>query len=341
MRGGRAYKRPAGLALATAGFAAIAPFRANTRLFSLFFPLPFMSCASTKILVSLAALLTSLTALACSRHVVDENHGVIALTPSLAEVVMALDGQGPSSLVAVSKWAVDEQFAAFPKLDPASSLERIVDMRPALVLVHPSDLKLLSYLEKLNIPVMAFSMDTIDEIDRAILEIGRALDRLEDAKTLVNGLDETLQNNASRFKSDAPSPALVIIDRLDTRYQQLFIAQPPAYLASLVQGCGFVPMTVSDENWARIDAETLIRLNPRFILFFARSPKDADAVRIQFASVYPMLDAVKNGAFLVYDNPDITVPGPEIGKRQADLCYELHRFVQPLGWLEPANSGNL
>ncbi len=340
MRASRAYERPAGLALprpASPLLALMGPIRGSFSLFVFIFN---MSSALTQRLVALLILVTSLTLLSCSPKN-DRKHGVIALTPSLAEVVLALEDQSSSSLIAVSPWTVDDRVAALPKLDPASSLERIVDMRPALVLLHPSDQILHAKLEKLHVPVMAFSMDTIEEINRSISEIGQALDRSEISKTLVGSLKQTLLDNASRFKTDAQIPALVVIDRLDTRYQQLYIAQSPAYLASLVRGCGFEPLMVSSQKWARIDAETLIRLNPRFILFFARGPEDAESLRKQFASVYPMLDAVKNEAFLVYDNPDITVPGPEIGKRQAELCYEMHRFVQALGWLEPANSGNI
>ena len=81
----------------------------------------------------------------------------------------------------------------------------------------------------------------------------------------------------------------------------------------------------SHNRWERIESERLIHINPDAILFLARDPKDAVEVQKQFEMLYSNLKAVQNHRLFVYGSGGISVPGPQMGKRQTLLCEFLNR----------------
>lgn len=246
--------------------------------------------------------------------------GLIALTPSLTEAVWAVGTPENMPLVATSPYTTDARAAGLLRLQAEGTLEQIVAMKPSLVLLHPSDSCLAAKLQAANIPVMTRAMDTIEDIEATLHTLGQKLGREQAAAQAIQKMHHERIQKTHQPGEKKPR-LLLIIDRLDMRMQQFYLAQPPAFIAELVEGCGYEVMRVKPETWAHLDAETLIKIQPERILFLARSQEDAEQVRTEFQRVFfSSLQAVQSGQFYVYDNPDITIPGPEMGRRQQMLC---------------------
>ena len=256
--------------------------------------------------------------------------GIVVLTPSLAEAVDAFRDTGAlddNPIVAVSKYATQPQFNGLPKLDSAGSLETIASLHPSIVFAHSADLALAENLTKLGIKVVAHDMDTLEDIRVTVRDIGEKLNQRAAAQRIIERMNQTISGNRARFRAEQPPKALIIVDALDARMQQLYIAQKPAYLVALFEGCGLDIIPIGHDAWQRISAETLIRANPAVIVYLARSPQDADDIRQNFKKVYPDLQAIRNNMLYIYTDPDITVPGPDIGQRQTKLCEDLKSFL--------------
>lgn len=246
--------------------------------------------------------------------------GLIALTPSLTEAVWAVGTPENMPLVATSPYTTDARAAGLLRLQAEGTLEQIVAMKPSLVLLHPSDSRMAAKLQAANIPVMTRAMDTIEDVEATLSELGQKLGREQAAARAIQKLHHEMVKISPKPGEKKPR-LLLIIDRLDMRMQRFYLAQSPAFIADLVEGCGYEIMRVKPEIWAHLDAETLINIQPERILFLARSPEDAEQVRSEFQRVFfSSLQAVQSGQFYVYDNPDITIPGPEMGRRQQMLC---------------------
>lgn len=249
--------------------------------------------------------------------------GIIALTPSLTEAVWAVGTPEHMPLVATSPYTTDVRANGLERLQAQGSLERIVAMQPSLVLLHPSDSQLAGRLEALGIPVMASSMDTVADIEATLQALGRRLARAQEAAQAIEKMRAEMMTKTQKSAEPVPQ-ILLIIDRLDMRMQQFYTAQPPAFIAELVEGCGYEVLRIKSESWSQLSAEDLMVLNPDRILFLARSSEDAKQVSVEFDRVLgASLDAVGHGQFYVYDDPGITVPGPEMGRRQRKLCQWL------------------
>lgn len=258
--------------------------------------------------------------LACQPNAT-QTGGIIALTPSLTEAVWAIGTPKHMPLIATSPYTTDKRAQGLMRLQAEGSLEQIAALQPTLVLLHPSDTQLAARLQAMQIPVIAHSMDTTEDIEATLNDLGHWMKRKPEAQRAIEKFRAEIlpPQNAP----DLPQ-MLLIIDRLDMRMQQFYIAQPPAFIADLVEGCGYTLMRPKADAWTRLDAETLMHLNPKRILFLARSDQDAAQVQTEFERMFKSsLQAVKTNQLFIYPDPDITIPGPEMGQRQQKLCHWL------------------
>ena len=261
-------------------------------------------------------------------HPAQERDGIISLAPSLSEAVLAFDN---AKLIAVTEYDKDPRLASLPRLRGAGSVEIIAAMRPSLVLLHPSDAQYAEKLQAMGIATLMHSMETLEDIDQTLLDLGERLHRTQDAKRAIEQLHRDMARNAQTYQTQNHAKILLIIDRLDARMQQFYIAQGDAFLVDLVQGCGFEVISPGKSRWERIEAEKLIELDPERILFLTHGREDAKVVKAQFEALYPKLKAVQNHHFLVYDDAGISIPGPEMGKRQTALCKVLSSSASTVG----------
>lgn len=252
---------------------------------------------------------------------------IIALTPSLTETLWALDIEHSDyKLVATSPFTNDARADSLIRLQSAGSLEQIVALKPALVLLHPADSRLKEQLEAMHIPTLSHAMDTIEDIESAIINIGKQINKRTQAHELLEQIHSDLKANAIHYRKTETHPGiLIIVDRLDARMLQFYTAQSPAYLADLVRGCGYEVIQASQNPWARVSAEQLIELNPTSILFLAHDSDDAQQIASEMRKLYPTLHAVAHDKLFVYDDSDLSVPGPDIAHSQSKLCAWLHK----------------
>ena len=252
--------------------------------------------------------------------------GVVALTPALTEVVLEL-GKG-DQLIATSTYTTDERAAKVRRIPTNGILEIVTAMHPRFVLTQGNESVMTQKFEKMQIETLVLPMTTTDDIEHAVMTVGKALNASKTANSVVSAMQDDLANNRSTYDTLSPRPkVLIVVDRLDMRMQQFYIAQKPAFLADLFEGCGMSVISGGDAPWARIDAEKLYQLNPEYIAFLERSPENAAETKREFSNRFSGLNAVKNDRLIVYDRADITIPGPNSGKRQTALCEHIHAFL--------------
>ena len=258
---------------------------------------------------------------------------VVALTPSLASALYAVDPE--ANLVATSRFTrYPEAAIKVATLPQQSALEQIVALQPDLVLLHPSDTQTAEKLLRLGIDTRAYGMDTIADIEAAVIGIGDAIKQPEAAQQAIENLNKEMQQARSAYaqNKNLPSPrVLLIIDFLDMRAQRIFVAQNRAYLADLVRDCGAdaIPIANNTEDWAQIGAELLLTLNPPHVLILGHSPDDAAQKRTTFETVYPTLSAVQHGRIVTLDDPDLSVPDMRLPQTLHALCTAMAPFFSP------------
>lgn len=248
--------------------------------------------------------------------------GIIAMSPALAECVWAIDPGPQHPLIAVNEYTQDVRADALVKLPRQVSVERIVAMHPEVVLLQRGDEILAEKLKKLHVNYLIFPMNTTEDVENALLVLGEKFKRQNNALNQIQFIRDKMDENAKIYNHGERKSALVIIDRMDAQLRSFYIAEPSSFIAKLADGCGFdvIQYRDNDSAWSHLDAEKLIDINPEYIIFLTYSPQDAREIDRLFRKIYSELDAVRNNRLIVYDDPSITVPSPNMGIRQERLC---------------------
>ena len=112
--------------------------------------------------------------------------GVVALTPALTEVVLEL-GKG-DQLIATSTYTTDERAAKVRRIPTNGILEIVTAMHPRFVLTQGNESVMTQKFEKMQIETLVLPMTTTDDIEHAVMTVGKALNaqirRFGDARRL-------------------------------------------------------------------------------------------------------------------------------------------------------------
>lgn len=201
------------------------------------------------------------------RHlqVPERPHRVVALSPSLTEMVYSV-GAG-ADIVGVTDYTdyppdARRKTSVGGMVDP--SIERIVALRPDLVLatleVNRADT--IDALQRVGIPVFVVRPEGLDGILQAVQHVGVALNRVSDARDLVDRL-RTRRQDVARRVMGLPKPRVFVLiwpDPVVTVGQHAFITEA-------IEAAGAICVT-SDipQHWPRVSLEEVVRRAPDTIL---------------------------------------------------------------------------
>jgi iron complex transport system substrate-binding protein len=201
------------------------------------------------------------------RHVElpDTPHRVVALTPSLTEMMYSL--HAGADLVGITDYT-DYPPEAHTKpsvggmVDP--SIERIVALHPDLVLAESKTNRAstIDALQRLGIPVFVIRAEGLDGILHGVEQVGAALNRTSVARTLVNRL-RARREEVARHVRGLPKPRVFVLiwpDPVVTVGQHAFITEA-------VEAAGAICVTNNiPQMWPRLSLEEVVRLAPDTLL---------------------------------------------------------------------------
>ncbi len=198
---------------------------------------------------------------------------IIALSPAINEIVFAL-GAGEQIVG-------NTTYAHFPKASDkipkvggyfSPSLEKIIALRPTLVIMQNNNQKLSSKLRHLGIKTKVIKIDTLKSINQAILEIGKRLKKEEKAKEIVANINQErkkLQNIVSGKK------ILIVFGRNYSLDKQVFVAGQNLYYDEIINDSNNTNALQSNRKGQPIlNMENIIACNPDIVLLLVRCQAD-------------------------------------------------------------------
>jgi iron complex transport system substrate-binding protein len=207
---------------------------------------------------------------AVGRHVElpERPRRVVALTPSLAEIVYSI-GAGGDIVGVTDHTDYPSDARAKPSVggmvDP--SVERIVALRPDLVLatLESNRTTTIDALQRLGIPVFVIRPEGLDGILHGVEQVGLALNRIPDARAAVERLRARRQDVARRVRG-LPRPRVFVLiwpDPVVTVGRHAFITE-----AIEAAGASCVTSDIA-QPWPRLSLEEVVRLAPDTIVLIA------------------------------------------------------------------------
>lgn len=280
-------------------------------------------------LTVLACLCLSLPAFAARRltddlgrsvTVPDHPHRLVCLVPSLVDDVYAL-GAG-SDIIAVSdytKYPPQAKTKPSVGLSLSPSLETIVSLHPDLVLAS-SDLnrsETTNQLQKLQIPVFTVTTHGIEGIYQSIASIGSALNRKQEAATLVRVLRERERAVRQRV---AGKPVINVL--MPIWYDPIMTIGKNAYITELIDIAGGHSVTGDiPEEWPEISLEAVLARSPEALVLVRGSKMSVEAIRTRPGWI--TMAAVRNNR-IYYVDGRIESPSPVAFDALEDLAKQFH-----------------
>lgn len=209
------------------------------------------------------------------------NDRIVALTPSVNEILFALDLG--ANVVA------NTQFCDYPKESQTKekiggyssiSLEKILKVKPTVVVGQDYDLKLISNLKELNIKTKIYKTTTIENIKNTILDIGNYFGKSQKADEIVNDISKELSTLDNIIENQK---ILFVISPKKDLKNQIYVTGNYIYFEDIIKASKNKNAYFSTSSMQPvINAEKVVNINPDIIIllgaFFENKPKELNQV---------------------------------------------------------------
>ena len=254
---------------------------------------------------------------------------IVSLVPALTEMLFAI-GVG-SSVIGVSNFdAFPPDVSRLPRvgalLDPDT--ERILSLRPTLVLIYGSQTDLQAQFRRAGIRTYVYRHGGIRTIYQSLQELGDATDHRPQADRVVRNLRARIDAVRTRVAGRPRPRVLLVIGRQPKTLREIYVSGGRGFLHEMLDIAGGqnVFADIARES-AQPSQETLIARAPEVVIevhaegMFKTST--AEAERAVWSSL-PSLPAVRNRRVHVLIGQYLVVPGPRFAEATETLARTLH-----------------
>ncbi|BCS31643.2 ABC transporter substrate-binding protein [Luteitalea sp. TBR-22] len=249
---------------------------------------------------------------------------VVSLVPSVTEMLFAV-GAGPQVVGVSSFDKFPADVASRPRvgalLDP--DVERILALKPDLVVTYGSQSALRAQLERAGIAIFEYRHGGIGETLETLEAIGVRTGHTEEGRAAAGVLRAQLVGIRQRVEG-APRPRTVLVfGREPGAVRNVWASGGKGFLHELldVAGADNVFADVDREN-VQASSELLLARAPEVIVELRAEARAPEATSPW--AVLPSIPAVRGNRIHVLQGDQFVVPGPRLGQAAEALARVLH-----------------
>ena len=252
---------------------------------------------------------------------------VISLVPALTEMVFAI-GAG-SRVVAVSSYDEDPpEVKSLPKvgalIDP--DVERIISLRPDLVLLYGSQTDLMTQLNRASIPYFEYRHSGLGGVTETIRALGKRLGQEPQANALVSSIDGRLSAVRQRTAPLKKPRTLLVFGRESGSLRSIYASGGRGFLHEMLEVAGGINV-FADVKAESVEASTemILARAPDVILELRSADPSADQ-RFEMESWRQLasMPAVRANRIYLLTGKSLVVPGPRIVEGVERMAALLH-----------------
>ena len=270
----------------------------------------------------LAACLAALALVAAAQQ---PARRIVSIVPAATEMLFAI-GAGPQ-IVGVSSY--DEfppEVKSLPRvgalLDP--DVERVLALRPDLVVSYGSQTDLQAQLDRARIPVFSYRHAGLDGLFQTIDALGIATGHQADADRLTRRLRTELDTLRARVKGRARPRTLLVFERDPATLRGLYVSGGRGFLHEMLDIAGGENVFADVEREAvQPSHETLLTRAPDVIIEVRATALTTEEERKVWDPL-GSIPAVRTGRFHFLTGTYLVVPGPRVGEGTEALARTLH-----------------
>ena len=260
---------------------------------------------------------------------------IVSMVPSVSEILGALPLQG--KVVAVDYYTnYPATLAALPKISNVNgySIEKIVALRPDLVLTYGNDTKQYdSQLTDLHIDVVNLPSGDLTVVLREILTVGKLTFTQDAAEKLVTHLQQQIsQVEAKVAGTSAPK---VMIEADDSVPGKPYVFGGGSFGDELIQDANGIDVfhsNTSGGGFPQVTDEAVISADPQFIILTEDPAYGGSVSAVYQRPNWGTIDALKLHQVLRINSNLIGRPGPRLVEGLQCLAQVIHptKFSGPL-----------
>jgi iron complex transport system substrate-binding protein len=254
---------------------------------------------------------------------------VISLVPAVTEMLFAI-GAG-DQVVGVSSFdRFPPEVASKPRVgalvDP--DFERIISLRPDLVIVYHTQTDLMSRLERLHIPMFRYEHAGLADITRTIRAIGDRTGRTTRAGALANTVERDLDAIRRRVAGQPRPRTALLFGREAGTLRSIYASAGVGFLHDMLETAGGDDVfgDVKRES-LQVTTEVLLARAPDVIVE-TRSAEGWTPARLarerSVWSALPSLPAVRRGRVYILADDRFEIPGPRVAESVRLIADVLH-----------------
>lgn len=261
---------------------------------------------------------------------------IVSTAPSVTEMLYAL-GLGDRVVGVTTYCRYPPEAARKPKIGSYTKpgVETILSLRPDLVVVQQTPLRIADQLRTLKLPVLELEHETVAGIYESVRRIGEAAgvpDRARELNTrLAAGLEE-VRNHAAGAR---PRRMMFIVGRTPGTLDGLVAVGRASYLSELIRIAGGVNIFAeAAAAYPKVTHEEVLARDPEVIVDMGDM---ADTLHVTGAhkrgvvalwNRYPSIAAVRGKRVYAVASDVFVVPGP----RLVEAAREFSKMLHPERW---------
>ncbi len=227
---------------------------------------------------------------------------VVALSPSINEIVYAL-GCGEKIVGNTTHATYPEDAKTKPKVGGyfSPSLEKILSLKPDMVIMQKSSEKLSFKLNKLGIKTKVLSLKTLQDIRNSIVQIGEIVNEPIKAQEILSELDNSLEGIKNIVQN---KKILFVIGHNTSLEKRIFVAGQNLYFDDIINHSGNKNAFFSTRSGQPVlNLENIIATNADIVVLLAPFTKDKGLTKEDLVKPWLTLpiSAVKTGSIYVLD----------------------------------------
>ena len=254
---------------------------------------------------------------------------IISLVPALTEMVFAIGGG--DRVIAVSSYDdYPPQVRNLPKvgalIDP--DVERIIALRPDLVLLYGSQADLMTQLSRASIPYFEYRHGGLAAVTSTIRALGQRTGHSQQADAVAREIDRRLATLRQQSRGLKKPRTLLVFGREGGSLRNIYASGGRGFLHDILEAAGGenVFADVAAES-VQASSEMILTRAPEVIIELRATDIPAEPARAAEVAIWKQLaslPAVRTGRIHLLTGRAIGVPGPRVAESAEQLSAVLH-----------------
>jgi len=252
---------------------------------------------------------------------------VVSIIPATTEMLFAM-GAGDRVVAVGSYDRYPPEVERLPRvgalLDP--NLERILALKPDLVVLYGTQTDLRTQLERAGVPYYAYVHRGLPDVTETIRSLGARVGVAAGANALADRIDRQLSEIRAKVSRSPRPKTLLVFGREAGTLRNIDASGGVGFLHDMLETAGGADVLADAKQQAvTMSTELVLARAPEVIieLRYARGDTTA-ATDLKAWDALPSVPAVRNHRVFMLQGEEFVVPGPRVAAATERLARALH-----------------